>query len=194
MITRCTTCSTSVTSVHQLGLRGQQQAQRNRQRQFPLAHRNMRDDVVDQVGSRLRHAPRAARGAKPASLAAEGDELVVAAIATAQAQEAVRQDAALKKRVELVLDELRQAGAGLLGLGEEGLSVLLHQAVQRGLLGTVALVLDRRAIRRPVGLPTDGLHALLTSRLWWFTVSDGAAPRHRTEWGLPCDAHLTART
>jgi len=65
---------------------------------------------------------------KPASLAAEGQQLVVAAVAAAQAQEAVRQDAALKKRIELVLDELRQAGAGgLLGLGEETLSVLLHR-------------------------------------------------------------------
>ena len=104
------------------------------------------------------------------------------------------QDAALEEGVELVFDELRQGGAGgLLGLGEEGLGVLLHKAVQRGLLGPVAFVVDRGAIGRPVGLPTDGLHALLTSRLWWFTVSDGAAPRQRTEWGLPC-AHLRART
>jgi hypothetical protein len=29
--------------------------------------------------------------------------------------------------------------------------VLLHQAVQRGLLGTVALVVKRCAIRRPLG-------------------------------------------
>jgi hypothetical protein len=36
--------------------------------------------------------------------------------------------------------------------------VLLHQAVQRGPLGTVALVVKRCAIRRPLGLPADGLH------------------------------------
>ncbi len=40
---------------------------------------------------------------------------------------------------------------------------LLNQAIQRGLLGAVALVVDRRAIRCPEGLPTDGLHALLPS-------------------------------
>jgi len=34
---------------HPLGLRGQQQAQRNRQRQYPLAHRHTRDDMVDQA-------------------------------------------------------------------------------------------------------------------------------------------------
>ena len=104
----------------------------------------------------------------------------MAAVVAAQAQETVRQDAAPKKRVELVLEELRQAGTGgLFGLGEEGLRVLLHQAVQRGLLGTVALVLDRRASRRPVGLPTEGLHASLTTRLWCCTVSGGALRRHR---------------
>ena len=66
--------------------------------------------------------------------------------------------------VELVLDERQQAGAGgLLGLAEEDLGVALQQAVQRGLLGTVALVVNRRAIGRPMGLPTVGLHALLPS-------------------------------
>lgn len=55
----------------------------------------------------------------------------------AQADETVRQGAALEEGVELVLDELRQASAdGLLGMGEEGLCVPLFQAgVQRDLLG-----------------------------------------------------------
>ena len=44
------------------------------------------------------------------------------------------------------------------GVGEEAGCVLLHQAVQRGLLRAVALVMDRGAIRRPLGLPADGLH------------------------------------
>jgi hypothetical protein len=39
--------------------------------------------------------------------------------------------------------------------------VLLHQAVQRGLLGAMAFVVDRDAIRRPLGLPADGLHDAL---------------------------------
>ena len=56
----------------------------------------MRDDVVDQVGGRLRHAPRAARRAEPSPLAAEGQQLVVAALAAAQPEEAVGQDAALE--------------------------------------------------------------------------------------------------
>jgi hypothetical protein len=50
---------------------------------------------------------------------------------------------------------------GGFGLGEEGRGVLLHQPVQRGLLGGVTLVVDRGTIRRPLGLLHHGLHALL---------------------------------
>ena len=122
----------------------------------------MRNDVVDQVRRQLRHAPRAARGAEAALLAAERDQLVVAAVAAAQAQEALGQDDALQEGVEPVLDELRQVGAGcVFGQGEEGRGMLLHQSVQRGLLRGVALVVDRGAIWRPLGLPADGLHARL---------------------------------
>ena len=53
------------------------------------------------------------------ALAAEGDQLVMAPVTTAQAQEAVGQNAALEEGVELVFDELRQIGpGGSLGLGE----------------------------------------------------------------------------
>ena len=67
----------------QFRLRGQQHAQRDRQRQHPLPHRHVRDDVVDPVRSGLRHAPGAARGAESPALAAEGQQLVVAALAAA---------------------------------------------------------------------------------------------------------------
>jgi hypothetical protein len=83
----------------------------------------------------------------------------VAALAAAQAQEAVGQDAALEERVELVLDEPRQLGACAgLGVRDEAGRVLLHQAVQRGLLGAAALVVQRRDIRRPLGLLRRGSH------------------------------------
>ena len=36
---------------------------------------------------------------------------------------------------------------------------MLHQAVQRSLFRAVALAVDRSAIRRPPGLPDNGLHA-----------------------------------
>ena len=102
-----------------------------RERQHPLAHRQAVENMIRQLCSGLRHAPCPERGAKATALAAEGPQLVVAAILTARAQEAVGQDAAFEEGVELVLDELRQVGAGsVFGLGEEGRCVLLHQSVQ----------------------------------------------------------------
>jgi acetyl-CoA acetyltransferase len=46
----------------------------------------MGDDVVDQVRRRLRHAPGPARRAEAGPLAAESDQLVVAAVTTADAR------------------------------------------------------------------------------------------------------------
>jgi len=101
---------------YQLGLRGQQQAQRDGQpnlaNPYPLAHRHVRDDVVHQVRCRLGHAPGPARRAKTSALAVVGHQLVMPAVIATQAQEAVGQDAALQKGVELVLHKLRQVGAG----------------------------------------------------------------------------------
>lgn len=54
---------------------------------------------------------------------------------------------------------------------KEDRGLLQHQAVQRRLIGAVVLVEDRGAIRRRRGLLQRGLHALLISRLWCFTVS-----------------------
>ncbi len=98
---------------HQQGPRSQQQAQRDRQQQHPLAHRHVGDDVVHQVGRRLRHAPGTARGAEPAPLAAEGDQLVVAAVTAAQAQEAVGQDAAFEEGVEAMIAAADQPDSGI---------------------------------------------------------------------------------
>jgi len=139
--------------------------------------------VLDQMRGALRHAPRSARGAEPSALATKRHELVVAAIGAAQAQEAVRQDAALQERVELGFDELRQAGTkGLFGLGKEALGVLLHQAVQRGLLGSVALVVHRaRSSRAALWLarPRGGVHGKDMAQGRVCTVSLLRAYRHR---------------
>ena len=72
------------------------------------------------------------------------------------------QDAAFEEGVELVLHELRQVGSGGgfgHGLGKEGRRMLLHQAVQRGLLGAATHAVDGGAIRLPVGLLNRCLHA-----------------------------------
>lgn len=52
-----------------------------------LVNRHLRDDVVDQAATVRAVPSRPARRAKRSPLAAEGDEMVVAAVAAAQAQE-----------------------------------------------------------------------------------------------------------
>ncbi|MBL0296725.1 MAG: hypothetical protein IPQ21_05900 [Betaproteobacteria bacterium] len=118
-------------------------------------------------------------------LGLRGQQLVVAALAAAQPQEAMGKDAAFEEGVELglagrvwpvarpfarheqstglfvsglSLDEARQFGAGAgLGVRDEAGRVLLHQAVQRGLLRAMALAVERNAIRRRLGLPVAQL-------------------------------------
>lgn len=64
--------------------------------------------------------PHSTRRAEPAPLAAEGDQLVVAAVTAAQPQEAMGQDAAFDEGVELVFDELRQVGPGVCAVAALG--------------------------------------------------------------------------
>ena len=90
----------------QLWLGGEEGTQRNRERQHPLTHRHARDDVIDRVRSGLCHAPGAARRAKPASLAGEGDQLLMRALGAAQTQKAMSEDAAFEECVKLLFDKL----------------------------------------------------------------------------------------
>jgi hypothetical protein len=99
----------------------------------------------------------------------------VAAVAATQAKEAMGQDAALEEGIELVPDELRQIGIGSgLDSVEEGSGELLHQAVKSRLLGAASFVVKPGTIGRVLGLPSDGLHALLTFRPWGLMVRSRA--------------------
>jgi hypothetical protein len=72
----------------------------------------------------------------------------------------VSRDAALEKVEEPVLCESRLLGADAdLGVVDETGRALLHQAVQPGLLGAAKFkpVVQRSAIWRSLGRPTDGL-------------------------------------
>jgi len=115
----------------------------------------------------------------------------VPAVSAAPARTTVCQDAAFEVRVELVFDELRQASTGgLFGLDEEALGVLLHQAVQRGLLRSVALVVHLGAITmRPAGRAGVGLHALGMGSLGWCSFSGCALQRIRHRGDLHAQNH-----
>jgi hypothetical protein len=64
------------------------------------------------------------------------------------------------------------------------LRVLLHLAIQRGLLGATALGVEREPSAARLGLPADGLHALLMLRLGLCTNANCATRRYAR-----CGAH-----
>jgi len=75
--------------------------------------RHPRDDLTGQMRGALRHTPRATGGAKPAPLARQRHRLLMRAPGAAQPQEAVSQNPAFEKGIELVLHELGQRRSGL---------------------------------------------------------------------------------
>lgn len=94
-------------SAHRLRAAGKQQAQRIWEAQDRLAHRLLWKDPVHQQGRGFGPAPRAAAGTEAATLAAQGDQALGAAVLAAHAQEAMLQAAAAQVVVELADDVVR---------------------------------------------------------------------------------------
>ena len=69
--------------------------QGDRHRHDPLAGGDPGDDLLDQVGGGLGHAPPGTRRTKPAPLAAEGEQQLLVAGVTAQPEKPMGQDTAL---------------------------------------------------------------------------------------------------
>ena len=105
----------------------------------------------------MRRAPH--EGQNPRRLQLNASSLSWPHSARRSRRKPARQDAAFEEGVELVLDEPGQFGpsAGFSVRDEAG-RMLLHLAVQRSLLRALALVVDRGAVRRPLGRSADGLH------------------------------------
>jgi len=160
--TRCTTCSTGVTSSGCAASNKRSaigsESTRCRTGTCGMTRSSRCAAVCD-----IRRAPH--DGQNPRALAVEGQQFVGAALDAAKSQVAVRQDATLEEGVELLFDEVGQFGPGAgFGVGDEAGRVLLQQALQSGQLRAVALVVDRGVIGRPLRLPADGLHDGLP---WW---------------------------
>jgi len=84
-----------------IGPAGEEQAQRLGEAQHPLADGHLGEDVIDEMGRGLDHAPSAAGGAEPAAFAGERDEVLVAAAIALHAHEAVFESAAAQIVLEL---------------------------------------------------------------------------------------------
>ena len=87
----------------QLGLRGQQHAQRDRQRQHPLAHRLLGKDLVDQQCRALGHPPGSAARAEAAAFTAERDQVLSMTGAAANSKKTVLEASTLEVALELLL-------------------------------------------------------------------------------------------
>ena len=124
---------------------GEAVAEGERQREHPLADRDLGQHAVHQVRGRVGHAPAAAGRAEAAALAGEGDDAVEAAVVAVHAHEAVGEDAAAEEAAELALDEARHRALARLRAGQEGLELALDDAVEDALLGAAAGVLLRVA-------------------------------------------------
>ena len=109
-------------------------AQAFRHRQYPLPHRQTREDVVGQMAGGFDHAPGVTGGTESATLARIRDEKIVAALGAAGAGKAVGEDAAFEVAAEFPFDMGRRRSAlpGIAGAFEPGRQVSLHGAVEQG--------------------------------------------------------------
>lgn len=96
---------------HDLGLAREQEAQRVRNTQHPLAHRLLGKHFVHQQRRALSHAPGAAARAEPAPCTDERDQMLGMATVAAFAQEAKIETTAREVVLELLLDMRRQRRA-----------------------------------------------------------------------------------
>jgi hypothetical protein len=123
-----------------LGAVGEEAAESLGHRDHPLADGHGRDDAVDEVRRRLRHAAAVAGRADATALALEADQKPRAARRAAGAGEAEAKDAAAQIRSKLLLDVPRDGLIGSVAGGEPGLEVRCDDPVERRLVGPAGLV------------------------------------------------------
>jgi len=126
--------------LHQRCVVGEPVAQREGQREHPLAHGHLGQHAIDEVRGGVGHTAAAAGGAEAAALAREGDDAVETAVVTADAHEAVGEDPAAEKPTQLARDEAGRRSLARGRAGEEGLELCLHDLVENALLGLAARV------------------------------------------------------
>ena len=124
----------------QRAIPGQAVADLEGETEYPLAHGDVRHDLIDQARGGVCHAAAHAAGAEGAPFARERHQAAVVARGAAQPQEAVRQDAALQEGAQVALHVPRQGVIAAAGLLQEGLQMLGQYLVEQGVLGLVALV------------------------------------------------------
>jgi hypothetical protein len=137
--------------------------QRHGHRDHPLPRGHPGDDLLDEMGGLLRHAPPRTGGAKAAFLTAGRQEHLVRTGVTVQADKAVGQDAVLQGGVKFVNDRRGEACGGGIGRdgGQKGLQVCGNDLVEGGLARIVWHIRRRgsfqRWCHRYIGVLSNGL-------------------------------------
>ena len=118
-------------------------------RQYPLANRQSRKNVVGQMGSGFDHLPGVAGGTDPTALTRPSNEKIMATIAASSAGKTMRENPAFEIPPELAFD-MGWAGyalAAIAGEFEPGGEVRLHGAIEHGALGPATAIDGRASIR-----------------------------------------------
>ena len=96
--------------------------------------------MIDQVGGGFHHAAGAATGAKATALAAERDQVFIAAAIAPDAQEAVFQQTALQVVLELPADKLGQVATRPFDFLNEAREMFGDKGIKPGLFWPMAAV------------------------------------------------------
>jgi len=140
-------------TAHDLRATGEQEAQRKRDAQHPLAHRLLGKHLVDQQRGTRGHAPSAAAGTKATLLAAESNQMLRMATVAAHPQKTVLETPALEVFLELLLNISRQVRALRRQVRLERGIVFLDELIKEGALRAVTHI-RRRADTR-TGFPAS---------------------------------------
>ena len=127
--------------IEQISITGKEIPQPFGKRQYPLMHRNLWENFIDQVCCRLHHAPCVARGTDAAPLTRERDEEIVTTVGAACPGKSMGQDAALQILAKILLDVCGNREAILIcvpALGQPGFEMTLHDLINRAAFGSAA--------------------------------------------------------
>ena len=110
-------------------------AERVRQREHPVAHGNIRQDVIDQLGGPGGHPPAPTTGTEPAAFARKRHERLGMTAVALKTGKAPGPHAAVQEAAKLLLEERGESGGiGAGGGREKGLQVLAHHLMEHGAL------------------------------------------------------------
>ena len=100
-------------------------------------HRDLRENFIDQVCSRLHHPPRIARGTDAAPLTRERDKEIVTTVGAACPSKPMGEDATLQILAEILLDVCGNWKTFLIRMpaaGQPGFQMTLHDLIYRAAL------------------------------------------------------------